>query len=331
MASIAGEQFANVFVPRLNGSFLSSWANILGNQWAYQVANDIVSDNQEMIKLVDIGTVGSIEQFSNRRKVTTPTSYIMYQQNVPYVGTLEVDAEDVRRDSVLGQFEAKAAELAYKYGDQWNKLGSALLLANPKGFDNQPFFGSTHTIASNVNDLTYAQNSYLAVADDEAPTGKEMMMALMSTCAYFSTMLDEAGDPISMDASDFMIVSSNPLLIAAANQAIGSQQLDGGQTDILDVIQTSGKAGLNMKNWKFRTAIDPRLGSATNTIFYVFRVDSPIKAFARCEETGLELGFLGEGSQLYSDHNRFRWSAKAVRSLGVQRYQNALGCTLSNS
>jgi hypothetical protein len=159
-----------------------------------------------------------------------------------------------------------------------------------------------------------------------------MSAVILGVVAYFYSMIDEAGDPINGGAKEFEFVTSNPAVYAAMIAAIDSLQLSQGQTNVLDTLQDGGAKArytVNPKAFRFYAMFDPRLGSSTNSTFQVFRTDSEVKPFAWGEESGLEINYLGEGSYNAVKDNQFIWAAKAVRSVGVGRYQHALQATLS--
>lgn len=317
-----GSKFDSVWVPTLQGAFLTNYEGVLNSTWAYPITKRY--DNVgEFLKLVDIGTVGSVRQFSGPRQFTAPNIYTVTQTNLPYELSMAIDIEDVRRDK-LGMFETKAAEMGAKFADHINRLVIAQLTANPIGFDGVSFFGTTHPVngTTQANALSSSQVASLDVATAAAPTAVEMANVIMDATYYTYTLTDEAGDPINGGAKQWLLVSSNPRIVSAANAAINSFQLSSGQTNPL-------YAGLEAKGWKFLTDIDPRIGASNSAVFYLFRVDSEVKPFAWGEESGLEINYLGDGSYNAVKDNQYIWAAKAVRSVGVGRYQHAFKCTLS--
>jgi phage major head subunit gpT-like protein len=251
---------------------------------------------------------------------------------------MAIDVEDVRRDS-LGMFESKASEMGAKFADHVNKLVISQMTANPVGFDGVSFFGSTHPVngTTQTNDLSSSQVASLASsgytgATASAPTPVMMAAVILGIAAYSYSLIDEAGDPINGGAKEFEFVTSNPAVYAAMISAIDSLQLSQGQTNVLDALQDGGAKArytYNPKSFRFLAMFDPRLGSSTSSVFYTFRTDSDVKPFAWGEESGLEINYLGEGSYPAVKDNQFIWAAKAVRSVGVGRYQHAFRATIS--
>lgn len=318
-----GASFDSVWVPRLTANFLTSYEGCLAKQWATPLCK-IVTDADEFIKLIDLGTVGAVRQYSGPRQTTRPIAYQLTQQNLPWELTMEIDAEDVNRDKI-GMWEAKASEIGGKYADHPTKLAAATIVANPVGFDGKTFFNTAHPVGSATainNNVTSSQIPSLACATAATPTVVEAANQLVQLITYFYTFTDEAGDPINGDAREFLVVTSNPQILGAYISAIFSEQLTSGQTNPL-------KAGFEVKGWKIDAALEPRLGTVTNAKIQIFRKDSIIKPLIWGEERGMEILRLGDSSDLYMTKNKYLWGAKAVRSLGVGRWQHAIQATLS--
>lgn len=316
------DKFSNVWVPTLQGAFLTKYEGGIGGNWSTSVTRKY-DVSGEFFKPVDIGTVGAVRQFSGKRHYTDPNVYTLTQQNLPYELSMKIDIESVNRD-YLGMFESKAAEMGGKFADHVNKLVISNITSNPNCFDGVTYFNTAHPVGKNTqaNDLSSSQVASLDVATAAAPTAVEMSNAILDVVSYSYTLVDEAGDPVNGGAKEFMIATSNPRIYSSAIAAIASMQLSQGQTNPL-------YAGLEAKGYKFQAVLEPRLGAANDTKFYVFRTDSEVKPFIWGEEKGLTINYLGEGSFNAVNDNVYIWAAKAVRSVGVGRYQYAFKCTLS--
>ncbi len=322
-----GGVFDSVWVPTLVGAFLTAYEGEVDKSWGDPLMKK-VTDVGEFVKLIDMGTVGSVRKFSGPRQTTRPRVYPITQTNYPFELSFAIPIEDVNRDK-LGMWESKAAEIGAKFADHPTKMliGSTAdgsgLLGNPNCFDGTAFFGthanSGHTI---VNDISSTQVPALAAATAAAPTAVEMSNIITQLLGYFFTFLDEAGDPINGSARNFVFATSNPTVHGAILAAITSMQLSQGQTNPL-------LAGWAPKGYKFDARLDSRLGTSTSVIFYFFRADSIITPFIWAEEQALEMSYLGEGSDRAFDDNEYAWGGKAVRSVGPGRYQHAIRATLS--
>jgi len=305
----------------LMGAFMESYEGCVEKAWGNPLTHQL-TDVGEFVKPIDLGSVGAVRQFSGPRQSTKPRVYTLTQQNVPWEISMEIDVEDVNRDK-LGMFETKAKEMGSKFADHPTKLLIQDLLNNPICFDGTAFFG-THTVGTGtiINDVSATQIPALAAAIAAAPTAVEMSNIVTQILGYFYTFIDEAGDPINGDAREFMFATSNPTVKAAIDAVIFSEQITQGQTNLV-------RAGWEVKGWRVNSVLDPRLGSLTNTIFYMFRTDSIVKPFIWAEETPLHLQYLGEGSDNAVKNNKYLWGTKAVRSVGVGRYQHCVRATLS--
>jgi phage major head subunit gpT-like protein len=328
-------KFDSVWVPTLQGAFLTSYEGVLNSNWSLPITRRYDAPG-EFLKLADIGTVGAVRQLEGRRQFTSPRVYTATLQNLPYELTMPIDVEDYNRDAI-GLWESKASEMGAKFGDHINKLNIANITSNPTCFDGTAYFGSQHPVnnTTQTNDISSSQVAALASAGFSgstaaAPTALQMANVIVGVCAYFYSLIDEAGDPINGGAREFEIVTSNPAVYAAVLAAVNSFQLSQGQTNPLYAgLENQTFPGLNSKQWRFLPAFDPRLGSSTSAVFYAFRTDSEVKPLVWAEEKGLEMKFLGPGSTSDVLDNQYIFAAKAVRSVGVGRYQHALRCTLS--
>jgi hypothetical protein len=313
-------QFDAVWVPVLQGAFLTAYEGTVDEQWTTPIIKKYDSPN-EFLKLIDVGTVGAVAQINNNAVATTPKPYTQLVQNAVFKLDMEIDAEDVSRDHI-GMFESKAAEMGAKFADHISKLSAAIIVANPTCMDGTAFYGGSHYISGNVNDVTTSQIAALStVSGNGNPTAVEAMAIVLQIVTWFYTFKDEVGDPINGGARKFMFLTSNPTAYAAILTAIGSLQLAGGQTDIL--------SRLNAKGYSFDIALEPRLGTSASQYLYVFRTDSQIMPMVWSEEKGVELTYLGEGSYNYVKQNKYIWSAKAVRQVSTGRYQHALRATIA--
>ncbi len=318
-----GSQFDSVWVPTLQGAFFSAYEGVMDESWTLPIVRKY-TDIGEFMKLVDLGTVGAVRQFVGPRQVTSPKVYTLTQQNLPFELSMEIDIEDVNRDH-LGMWETKAQEIGEKFADHINKLVIAQTIANPVCFDGANFFSTTHPLSPGVvqiNDLSATQVPALAAATAAAPTAVEMSNIIAGIIGYQFTMLDEAGDAINGLARKFMVATSNPAVWESALSAIRAQQLSQGQTNPL-------WAGLLKNGYEVNAIIDPRLGAANSAVFYFYRTDSVVKSYAWGEEVPMHLQYLGEGSDTAVKQNKYFWGGKAVRSVGVGRYQHSFRCTLS--
>jgi phage major head subunit gpT-like protein len=318
-------RFDSVWVPVLQGAFLTEYEGTVDKLWSKDITRRYDSPG-EFLKLVDLGTVGAVRQLSGGRQNTAVIPYTQTLQNVVYELTLPIDVEDVRRDSI-GIWESKAAEMGAKFALQIDKLNAAQIVANPTGFDGVSLFSSSHPVNGTVqsNDLTSSQVPGLATAGGTptSPTAVDAMNAILGAATYFYTMIDESGDPINGGARQFLIVTSSPAIYASAVAAITSIQLASGMTDVL--------SKLDAKGYQFDVTLEPRVSGASNAnkIFYIFRKDSVIKPLVWSEESGVEMTYLGDGTDSAVYRNEYVYAAKAVRTVGPGRYQHAARCTLS--
>jgi phage major head subunit gpT-like protein len=316
-----GSQWDDVWVPTLEGAFLTAYEGTQNEAWSLPILRKYDSKT-EFTKIVDVGTVGKVRQFSGTRQATDPKKYTLQIQNLPYELSLDVDADDYRRDS-LGAYEAKVAELGQKAGDHVNVLTINTLLTNPTCLDGAAFFSASHPVngTTQKNLVTSSDIPALTTAGGVGlPTVIESANAILATVAYFSNFVDEVGDPVNGGARKFTVVTGNPLIWQSMIAAINSPVLAAGLTNPL--------VGLFATGWQITIEIDNRLGN-TSTAFYVFRTDSVIKPIVWSEELPFEIATLGMTSDSYVNLNRLVWAGKMVRAVAPGRYQHAIKATLS--
>jgi phage major head subunit gpT-like protein len=330
-------QFDSVWVPTLQGAFLSAYEGGINAQWASPIMRKYESPG-EFLKLTDLGSVGSVQSIvDSLPSFGEANAYPYMITNSPFQIGQGIDVEDVERDEI-GMWEAKVQEMGGKMANHPTKLVTQLLQANPVCYDGATYFNTSHpqtpegvlysssssgTVQS--NDLNASQIGSLDVNTAAAPTAAEFATALLDVITHFYTLKDEAGDPINGEAKSFLIVSSNPKIYASATSAINSMVLNGGNGSFDNPI----KAGLSPKGYSFDVATDPRIGSLTSSVFYVFRTDSIIKPFAWSEEKPVRFMYQGAGSHSEIYDNKYLWSAKGVFNVGAARWQHAARATLS--
>jgi len=313
-------KFDSVWVPALLGNFLTSYEGTINNSWAKDILRKYDSKT-EFVKILDLGTVGKVRQFSGSRQEQAAITYTQTLQNLPYEVTLPIDADDYRRDS-LGAFTAKAAEMGAKFADHINSLTVNILTTNPTGFDGVALYSASHPVNATTqkNLLTNTDVPALACTVAATPTVLEMSNALLGVIGWFGSMTDEVGDPINGGAREFTVAFGSTKLWSTALAAVTSAQVTSGQTNPLLGLQNNG--------WKINITIDPRLGTSSASC-WVFRTDSPMKPLVWSEELPFQMSYLGEESTEYVMNNRLIWAGKAVRAIAPGRYQHTVKATFS--
>jgi phage major head subunit gpT-like protein len=315
---MASDIFASLWVPSLQGAFLTSYEGEVQKGWSAAISS-IYDVNTKVSQYDDIGTVGAVSEVKGNPVTTDPVPYNIQVTNKVFKLGFEVDVEDVKRDR-LGVFEAKATEIGQKMALYRDKLVGGNVTNNDKSTDNVALFSSSH-YGSQSNDISNSQVASLDVVAPTAPTAVEASLFMGGMLNYLFTLVDESLDPINGGARDFMFAASNIQTVAAINNAIFQLQLTQGQTNPIK--------GYQAKGYSFDCVYSPYLGTATDTKVYLFRKDSSIKPFLVQEEGGVEMQYLGVGSDRYVDRNKYFFGAKWVGNTSPQRWQHALRATLS--
>jgi phage major head subunit gpT-like protein len=249
--------------------------------------------------------------------------------NDHFEATLDVECADLRRDKT-GQIMIRVDDLARRTQQHWNKILSERILNGHTSVttygatsspDGQDFFDDDHSVGDsgtqqNDIDVTDVPSLNLTLG---APTAAEMAAAILDTITYMHAWLDDQGEPMNEEATQFAVMVGLPLFYGPIVQACTLNNLSGGGA--INNPLTGG-------GFKVTPIYNARLASAT-TQMWVFRTDTPVKPFIRQVETPVSIKHIGAGSQLEFDHDMWSWGVDAWRGCGYGAWQYAARCTLS--
>ena len=238
-------------------------------------------------------------------------------RNVKYESTLPVFLDDLRRDKT-GQLRVRIGEMAARAATHWEKLLTALVVANGKCYDGQDFFSASHASGDSgtlKNLLTATEVPKADVGTANAPTATEMADILPQVVQHMYGYKDDKGEPINQNATSFLVMVPTNMM-ASLMQALGKEFLTNG------VSNPARGIGLT-----FLPIVNPRL--TADTVMYLLRADGALKPFIMQEEYGIITQTLGAGSDEEFKNDRHLFGIKTSRAAGYAMWQYAVKVTLS--
>jgi phage major head subunit gpT-like protein len=234
--------------------------------------------------------------------------------NKHFEATLEILLKDLRRDKT-GQIRARIAEFVARGHSHFAKLLSTLLINGESAvcYDGQYFFSTTHSEGASGNQANSITTdiSGLPVAVHgaaTAPSPEEMQQAILASITKMFTYVDNQGEPINENASQFLVMV--PVGLSLATQSA------------LTMVRQAGVSTFDMENITIRAAVNPRLTWTDK--FATFRTDGSIKPLIRQEETKPALQMKDENSEYAFDNKAIQLGIDSWRNVGYGRWQGAV-------
>lgn len=310
----------NLSDKNVRSTFFAAYDQAEAGSWANLIAFRNPSD-QETETYRWLGQTATLREWVGGRLMKKPRDEVYTIRNLPYEATLEIDADDLRRDNT-GQIAVRIQDLAARAASHWEKLLSDLINVGESalGFDGVAFFSASHVSGASgtqINALTSTQVPELNIATAGAPTSAEMANAINGVIAYMMTYKDDTGEPINQNAKQFAVMVPVNMW-AALRVATGADFLTAGVTNPL-------KPRTPM-DYTIMPILNPRL-TLTSTKFCVFRVDAPLKPLIMQDEFGPDLIMLSQESDYTFLNNKRVWGLKANRACGYGLWYHAAVCT----
>lgn len=262
-----------------------------------------------------LSDVPALKLWKGGRNIKELVAHGIEIRNEEYEAGIQVSKAERRRDK-LGQLEMKIADLSRRVASHWTKLSTELLEANPTAYDGVSFFSSSH---AEEDSGTQDNNISVNVATPDSPDAGEMKTAVLTAVESLMGFKDGAGEPVSDDARQFLVMVPTNMFASTAT-ALGNS-----------VIVESGAAVTNtitnIAGFGFSQATNPRLSAAD--AFYVARTDSAIPAIIRQDEFGPNIAAKAEGSDYEFDTNLHQYGVDVNRAVGPGRWQNVVKVTLT--
>ncbi len=235
--------------------------------------------------------------------------------NRHFEATIEVLLKDMRRDKT-GQIRARINEFVERSHSHFARLLSLLIIngASSVCYDGQYFFDTDHSegdSGSQSNSITVDISTLPATVHGTttAPSPEELQQAILTSITQMMGFVDDQGEPINENASEFLIMLPVGLSMAAQSA--------------LTMARTAAASTFAVENLKIRAAINPRLTSWTDK-FVTFRADGSIKPLIRQEETKPQLKVKDENSEYAFDNDAVQYGIDTWRNAGYGRWQGAV-------
>jgi phage major head subunit gpT-like protein len=136
-------------------------------------------------------------------------------ENEKYECTLEVDRDEIDDDQT-GQIRLRTRQLADRAAGHKDSCLASLMVNGPSAnylaYDGQIFFSAAHESGKSGAQTNLATP---AAVDADAPTAAEFRTALGAGIAQMLGLLDDQGEPMSVDASGLVCVVPPSMYLAA--------------------------------------------------------------------------------------------------------------------
>lgn len=232
------------------------------------------------------------------------------------------------RKDKTGQIQVRVQELARRYGVHLARLLSLLKIAghNTLCYDGQYFYDTDHAegasgaqsnlLSANISDYPCTHHGTTT-----APSPCEMAHAIMAAISAMLGYVDDRGEPMQEEASEYLVMVPTSLWLAAIT-AVGAKVLDSGDDNVVAIGQMSGL--------RISVAMNARLNSWTDS-FTVDRLDGSVKPFIYQEDgsdTGVNMKILGPGSEYSTIHDEVLVTTDAINNAGYGYWQQSVKVTL---
>jgi len=237
--------------------------------------------------------------------------------NKHFEATIEILLNDLRRDKTR-QIRARISEFVERGNSHFARLLSTLIVNGESSlcYDGQYFFDTNHNEGASgdqANSITTDISALPASVHGSAtaPSPEEMQQAILASISKMFTYVDDQGEPINENASQFLVMV--PVGLSMATQAA------------LSTVRQAAASTFAIENFQIRAAINPRLtASGWTDKFVTFRVDGSIKPLIRQEETKPNLKVKDENSEFAFDNDAVQFGIDTWRNVGYGRWQGAV-------
>ena len=307
------------------GSFYRRLSILEGSSWIGAISMMFNSD-QESEEYKWLGQVPAMREWVGGRQAKGFRENGITIENKHYEATLEVLLREVRRDKT-GQLMVRVNELARRTNTHWASLLSTLIINGESTvcYDGQFFFDTDHSegdsgtqsndIQVDISTLPVEINGVVT-----APSIEEMQLSIVEGCKQIIGFVDDEGEPMNEDASQFLVMT--PLsLWDKAKKAVASPAVH--------IPSQTNMAPLSEMN--IRVVPNVRLDNASSPWtdkFAVFRTDSDVKPFITQQETPVGMKSKAEGSEFEFDNDAWQFGVDTWRNVGYGYWQDACLVTM---
>lgn len=297
-----------------------------GSGWVGAISNFFDSDQAEET-YAWLGQTPAMREWLGGRNAKGLRENNFTIRNKHYEATLLATLSQLRRDK-SGQLDIRIAELTRRSQTHWASLLSTLVVNGPATacYDGQFFFDTDHEegdSGSQSNDIS-VDISALPVETAgtvTAPAVAEMQFAIAKGIQQIAGLVDDQGEPMNEDASEFIVMTPLSLYHTAA-QAVDTPA---------QVAETQSALTALKKMFNITAIPNVRLDTvgSWNDEFVVFRTDSNVKSFIRQQETDIGVKAKAEGSDFEFDNDAHEYGIDTWRNVGYGYWQNACLVTMT--
>jgi phage major head subunit gpT-like protein len=281
--------------------------------WLDAISNYFNSD-QDVEKYAMLGMTPQMREWIGGRQSKGLRDASFEIRNKHFEATLEILLTDLRRDKT-GQVRARINEFVARSDSHFATLLSTLLTNGESAlcYDGQYFFDTDHSegeSGSQSNSITTDISALPAAVHGAAtaPSPEEMQQAILKSIVTMFGFVDDQGEPINENASQFLVMV--PVGLSLATQAA------------LTTVRQAGVSTFDVENFTIRAAVNPRLTWTDK--FATFRTDGSIKPLIRQEETKPVLQMKDENSEYAFDNKAIQLGIDSWRNVGYGRWQGAV-------
>lgn len=278
--------------------------------WVSKVSTPPLPSNTLTETYAGLGAVPPLKVMDNANPVYGDLrGYTLQITNAAYQTGFRVNVDDVRREKT-GQVDQKIVDLGARYNEHWDKLVTAMIIANGNGYDGVAFFASTHASSgSNQTNLTAATGT--------SPTAAQMEAGLLAGLTTLYSLKDDQGEPINQSKKLFiaMFPVAHMASLYGALRLTGLAQTGGPQPSVIATLE-----GVQIV-----PVVNPRLSTAN--VGYLMAAGG--RSFIRQQETGPEITAIAEGSEHAKKHREHLYGVATVRGAGLGAWQSATKITFS--
>ncbi len=294
-----------------------------GIEWINDISNLFNSD-QDGEQYAWLGMAPVMREWIGGRQAKGFLENNIEIKNKHFEATIEVLRRDRRRDK-SGQLQVRINDLVRRSKTHWASLLSTLILngTTTTCYDGQYFFDTDHSegssgTQSNKINVDISELPVETGGTVTAPSVAEMQHAINLGISQMTTFVDDQGEPMNEDASQFRILSGTGLRNAIAQALQTPAQVAETQTALTAFKQ----------DFKVVPSVNVRLNSWTDK-FVIFRTDVAAKALIRQQESEVKFASKAEGSEYEFDNDAHQYGIDAWRNVGYGFWQNACLVTLT--
>ena len=289
-----------------------------GVAWVDKISNLFGSDSASE-EYAFLGMPPVLREWIGGRQAKSLNANSITLTNVHYEATLEVRVVDARRDKTP-QIEARLGELVERQQSHWASLLSTLINNGEadNGYDGKTFFATDHV--EGANQTSQSNNISVVIGNIPAeqagsttdPSNGEMQGAILQCISQLTGFVDDQGEPMNENASNFVLMVNPglwPAAVAATNLIT-----TGAMVQNVNPNTIPGMTVVPVVNTRI---------TATDAI-YLFRTDSSIKPLIRQSEIDSVLKSMAEGSEWEFQNDSWRFGIDSWRTAGFGMWQHAV-------